>query len=48
MIKNSQMVIEKANYSDLDELLICIVILTIFIPIITIILIQKSKFKSTE
>ena len=46
--QNSQTVIEKADYSNLDELLISIVVITIFIPIITIMFIQKSKFKSTE
>ena len=41
-------VLESANYEDLDNLLICLIIITLVIPLSTIYLIQKTKFKSTE
>ena len=41
-------VLERANYSDLDELLISIILITIIIPILTILVIQKSKYKSID
>ncbi len=41
-------ILESANYDDLDNLLISLVIITLVIPVITIYLIQKTKFKSTE
>ncbi|MDC3057257.1 hypothetical protein OA100_00215 [Alphaproteobacteria bacterium] len=46
--QNTNLVLEKANYKSLDELLICLVFITIFIPITTIIIIQKTKFKSKD
>ncbi|MEC8099930.1 MAG: hypothetical protein VX089_01815 [Pseudomonadota bacterium] len=44
----TNLVLEKANYSSLDDLLICLVFITIFIPIGTIIIIQKTKYKSKD
>ena len=44
----SSKILEKANYDDLDNLLISLIVLSLIIPITTIYLIQKSKFKSTE
>ena len=41
-------VIVKANYSDLDNLLISLIIMTLLVPITTIFFIQKTKFKSDE
>ena len=41
-------VIEKANYSDLDNLLISILIITMFVPLATILIVQKSKVKSLD
>ena len=41
-------ILEKADYGSLDELLICLIIITVLVPILTIILIQKTKFKSLE
>ena len=41
-------VLVQANYNDLDELLISIIVITLVIPIATIYLIQKTKFKSNE
>ena len=43
--QNTNLVLEKANYKSLDELLICLVLITIFIPITTIIIIQKTKYQ---
>ena len=34
-------ILEKADYSSLDELLICLIIITVLVPILTIIFIQK-------
>ena len=41
-------VLENANYEDLDNLLISLIFITLVVPLITIYLIQKTKFKSTE
>ena len=41
-------VLESANYQDLDNLLICLIIITLIIPLSTIYLIQRTKLKSTE
>ena len=41
-------VLENANYSDLDALLVSVVFITILIPIATILIIQKSKYKSLD
>ena len=41
-------VLTKANYESLDNLLVSIMIITLLVPITTIYLIQKTKFKSTE
>ena len=41
-------ILENANYDNLDNLLISIMLITFFVPLLTIFLIQKSKFKSTE
>ena len=41
-------IIENSNYSELDELLIYLILITIIIPIVTIIVIQKTKYKSTD
>ena len=41
-------VLENANYEDLDNLLICLIIITLVIPLSTIYLIQKTKLKSME
>ena len=41
-------VLVKANYDDLDNLLISLIIITLVIPITTIYLIQRTKFKSKE
>ncbi|MEC8100057.1 MAG: hypothetical protein VX089_02470 [Pseudomonadota bacterium] len=46
--QDTNRVIENANYDSLDELLICLVIITIFIPIITIVIIQKTKYQSKD
>ena len=46
--KQSNEILVKANYDDLDNLLISLIIITLVIPIITIYVIQKTKFKSTE
>jgi hypothetical protein len=37
-----------ANYSDLGMLLIVVTLLTLVIPVITVIIIQKSKLKTNE
>ena len=41
-------VLEKADYNNLDNLLISILLITLLIPLATILIIQKSKFKSKE
>ena len=41
-------IMELADYSHLDNLLISIIIITLFVPLITILIIQKSKFKSLD
>ena len=48
MDEQSYEVLIKANYDDLDNLLISLMIITLVVPLITICLIQKTKFKSTE
>ncbi len=44
----SKSILEKADYNSLDELLITLIIITIFIPIIITLVIQKTKYKSVE
>jgi len=46
--KKLHKVIEEANYTDLDNLLISIIIITLFVPLLTIIIIQKSKLRSSD
>ena len=46
--EQSNEVVVKANYNDLDNLLISLIIITLVIPLITIYLIQKTKLRSTE
>ncbi len=46
--KQSNEIIVNANYENLDNLLISLIIITLVIPLITIYFIQKTKFKSTE
>ena len=46
--QSTNLVLEKANYSNLDDLLIYLVLITIFVPIGTIIIIQKTKYKSRD
>ena len=46
--KQSNEVLVKANYDDLDNLLISLIIITLVIPLITIYIIQKTRFKSVE
>ena len=46
--KKTYEVLTKANYDSLDNLLVSIMIITLVVPITTIYLIQKTKFKSTE
>ena len=41
-------ILEKANYNNLDELLICLIIITVFIPIFVTIIIQKTRYKSFD
>ena len=38
----------EANYDSLDNLLIVIILITLFVPLITIMIIQKSRFRSTD
>ena len=45
--QNTNLVLEKANYSNLDDLLIYLVLITIFVPILLFI-IQKKKYKSRD
>ena len=46
--KQSNEVLVKANYDDLDNLLISLIIITLVVPLITIYIIQKTKFRSNE
>ena len=46
--QGSNEVLIKANYNDLDNLLISLIVITLVIPLITIYVIQKTKFKSVE
>ena len=46
--EQSNKIIAKANYDDLDNLLITLIIVTLVIPLITIFLVQKTKLRSTE
>ena len=46
--EQSNKTLVKANYDDLDNLLISLIIITLVIPLITIFLVQKTKFKSKE
>ena len=41
-------VIVQANYNELDNLLISLIVITLVIPISTIYFVQKTKFKSNE
>ena len=40
--------VRRANYDDLDNLLISLMIITLVVPLTTIYLIQKTKFRSNE
>jgi len=44
----TNILIEKSDYTNLDSLLITIILTTLIIPIITIVIVQNSKFKSKE
>ena len=44
----SKEVLTRANYDNLDNLLISLIIITLVVPLTTIFLIQKTKFRSTE
>ncbi len=46
--KNTGLLIETANYEALDNLLISIILITLFIPLVTIIIIQNTKIRSKE
>ncbi len=46
--KSSSEILVRANYNDLDNLLISLIFITIFVPLTTIFLIQKTKFRSHE
>ncbi len=46
--EQSNEIIVKANYNDLDNLLISLIIITLVIPLATIYFVQKTKYKSTE
>ena len=46
--EKSNSILVNANYDDLDNLLVTLIIITLVIPLLTIYLIQKTKFKSTE
>ncbi|MAJ24323.1 MAG: hypothetical protein CMP36_02305 [Rickettsiales bacterium] len=39
---------EQANYDDLDNLIISLILITAVVPILTILVIQRSKYKSKE
>merc|ERR1711991_846001 len=41
-------ILESADYNSLDELLITLIIITIFVPILITLIIQKTKYKSVE
>ena len=41
-------ILESADYNSLDELLITLIIITIFVPILIILIVQKTKYKSLE
>ena len=47
-VVENNIMIELADYTNLDNLLISIIMITLFIPLITILIIQKSKFKSLD
>jgi hypothetical protein len=46
--KVTEAVLSSADYSELGILLIIVTLLTLFTPIITVWLVQKSKFKTDE
>ena len=46
--QTSKVVIENADYSNLDELLISIIFITIIVPVSLIVIIQSSKYKSKD
>ena len=46
--EQSNEILVKANYNDLDNLLISLIIITLVIPLTTIYFIQKTRYKSTE
>ncbi len=46
--KKTNAILESANYLDLDNLLICLIFISVIVPISIIIVIQKSKYKSSE
>ena len=46
--QKTNFILENADYSKLDDLIISIILITIFVPIGTIIIIQKTKYKSTD
>ena len=46
--EKSSTILVKANYDDLDNLLVSLIISTLVIPLLVIYLIQKTKFKSNE
>jgi hypothetical protein len=46
--KETNNIVEAANYAYLDNLIISVIIITLFVPLITIVIIQKSKFKSLD
>ena len=46
--QKTNIILENADYTKLDDLLISIILITIFIPIGIIITIQKTKFKSID
>ena len=41
-------VINKSDYSNLDELLVSVTLITFLVPVITVIIIQKTRFKSKD
>ena len=45
---NTREILVNANYSNLDDILIIVTVCTLVIPILTILLIQKSKFSSRD
>ena len=46
--EKSNTILVKANYDDLDNLLVSLIIITLVIPLLVIYLVQKTKFKSNE